>query len=135
MASAGSAKALIVEDSPVFRELLGALVADRLCCVEILEAGGVAEAKGLASGQDPDVVFVDVRLPDGNGLQLARELKARNPRLTVVVCTSHDLPEYRDAARNAGATHFVTKDRVFSDAVWSAIAEAVRDRPKPEARS
>jgi DNA-binding NarL/FixJ family response regulator len=131
---AGSAKALIVEDSPVFRELLGALVADRLCCVEVLEAGGIDEAKGLAAGQNPDVVFVDVRLPDGNGLQLARELKDRNPHLTVVVCTSHDLPEYRDAARTAGATHFVTKDRVFSDAVWSDIAEAVRDRPRPESR-
>lgn len=135
MASRCSAKALIVEDSLVFRELLGALAADRLACVEILEAGSVAEARHLASGHEPDVVFVDVRLPDGNGLQLARDLKARNPRLVVVVCTSHDLPEYRDAAQQAGAAHFVTKDRVFSDAVWSEISEGVRDVSRPAAQA
>ena len=127
--------ALVVEDSRVFRELLGKLASQRLCCVEVLEAGGVVEARQLAAAHDPDVVFVDVRLPDGNGLSLAGELKARNPRLTVFVCTSHDLPEYRDAAATAGAAHFVTKDRVFSDVVWSQIAEAVGARPGVEAKA
>jgi len=125
VASREARRALIVEDSAVFRELLRAMVCDRLGCHEVWEAGALHEARRLVEEWQPDVVFVDVRLPDGNGLVFAREVKKKYPHLTVVVCTSHDLPEYRDAALEMGAAHFVPKDNVFSDQEWGKISRSL----------
>lgn len=126
MASRDVRKALIVEDNEVFRRLLHAVVAERLACEEVLEAEALGVARRLVRDREPDVVFLDVRLPDGNGLAFARELRLAYPNLPVVVCTSHDLPEYRDAAREFGATHFVPKDNIFSDDEWGQIRRSLR---------
>jgi len=126
MTSKEARRALIVEDNEVFRGLLHAMVAERLACGEVLEAGGLREARRLIGTGEPDVVFMDVRLPDGSGLSFARELRSAYPNLPVVICTSHDLPEYRDAAREFGATHFVPKDNIFSDEEWGEIRRSLR---------
>jgi DNA-binding NarL/FixJ family response regulator len=55
------------------------------------------------------VVLLDLNLPDGNGLVLAEQIRAERPGTCVLVCTSHDLPEYREAATLRGATHFLSK--------------------------
>ncbi len=125
MASRETRRALIVEDSTVFRGLLRVMVCDRLSCAEVLEAGDLGDARRLLAEDTPDVVFMDVRLPDGNGLSFTRELKEKYPDITVVICSSHGLPEYRRAAAEVGACHFVPKDNVFSDLEWGKISESL----------
>lgn len=58
----------------------------------------------------PQLVFMDIRLPGENGLSLTKKIKAQHPEMLVVVLTSYDNPEYRDAALQSGASRFVSKD-------------------------
>ena len=58
----------------------------------------------------PKIVFMDIRLPGENGLELTKRIKEKYPDITVVIVTSYDLPEYRQAARENMADYFVPKD-------------------------
>ena len=58
---------------------------------------------------------MDIRLPGENGLELTQKIKVIYPDVTVVILTSYDLPEYRQAARQSKADHFVSKDSPTSD--------------------
>jgi DNA-binding NarL/FixJ family response regulator len=57
----------------------------------------------------PDLIFMDIKLPGENGLSLTRKIKAAHPNIIVVILTSYDLPEYRDAAFQYDANYFFTK--------------------------
>ncbi|MGZ4270286.1 MAG: response regulator [Solirubrobacteraceae bacterium] len=70
-----SPSVLIVDDDPVFRDLARAMLA-AAGFDEIAEAADVAEARAVAGRVRPDAVLLDVHLPDGDGLALARELGA-----------------------------------------------------------
>jgi DNA-binding NarL/FixJ family response regulator len=63
----------------------------------------------------PGIVFLDIRLPGENGLELAKKVKKSYPEIIVIILTSYDLPEYRQAARLSQADHFVTKDSPTQD--------------------
>jgi len=52
---------------------------------------------------------MDIRLPGENGLELTKKIKKNYPDITVVIVTSYDLPEYREAARESMADYFVPK--------------------------
>jgi DNA-binding NarL/FixJ family response regulator len=58
----------------------------------------------------PDTIFMDLRLPGANGLELTQKIKAQSPDTVVVIITNYDLPEYREAAFQSGADHFLSKD-------------------------
>jgi DNA-binding NarL/FixJ family response regulator len=58
----------------------------------------------------PDAIFMDLRLPGENGLELTKKIKAQYPDIVVVILTNYDLPEYREAAYQCGANHFLPKD-------------------------
>jgi len=58
----------------------------------------------------PEAIFMDVRLPGESGLELTRKIKAQYPDIIVVIITNYDLPEYREAAYESRADHFVSKD-------------------------
>jgi DNA-binding NarL/FixJ family response regulator len=84
------------------------------------------------------MVFMDIRLPGKNGLDLTREIKGHHPNLVISIFTSYDLPEYRKIAEEYGADHFVLKDAV-SGAEIAAMVRAVirkekRDRWKTESK-
>jgi CheY-like chemotaxis protein len=99
---------LIVDDDPEFRKLAGRLLTAGGLTV-IGEADSVAAALEAASRLEPSSVLVDVELPDGDGVALARELAAL-PWLPWVVLTSIDGDiTTADEARNAGARAFVNK--------------------------
>jgi DNA-binding NarL/FixJ family response regulator len=100
---------LVVEDNITFRQNLVELLKEEFPDIEILEAGGGEEALRLVNELHPFLVFMDIRLPGENGLELTTKIKNHHPETVVVILTSQDLPEYREAAQNVGATHFVSK--------------------------
>jgi DNA-binding NarL/FixJ family response regulator len=84
------------------------------------EAGSVAEALARVPAVRPDVVVLDMRLPDGSGADLCRSLRQRMPDLPCLVLTSYSDPEALEAAVSAGATGFLLK-QVRGPALVSAV--------------
>lgn len=119
---------LHVEDEAPNRALLRALIArapeEIVRDATLIDAADLASAREHLSANRIDLVLLDVRLPDGNGLDLARELRdtpaERHPR--VVVMSASVQPSERDAAMAAGADLFVSKPYVPAE-LTSIIAQ------------
>jgi DNA-binding NarL/FixJ family response regulator len=71
---------------------------------------------------DPDVVVLDITMPDMTGLQVASHLRDTHPRTKILFLTIHEQEEYISAAFSAGARGYVTKRRLVSD-----LARAIRE--------
>jgi DNA-binding NarL/FixJ family response regulator len=84
------------------------------------ECGTLAEAVRTVAAVTPDVVTLDVRLPDGSGLDLARSLRRSNPQLGIVMLTMYAGDEQLFSALDAGASAFVPKDAPVGDVVAAA---------------
>lgn len=99
---------LVVDDDPAFRELaVRVLAATRL---EVIgEADSVSAARAAAAAFRPDAALVDVGLPDGDGIALARELAALPWRPRVVLTSVDPDAASDEAVRQAGARGFVHK--------------------------
>ena len=117
--SGGGPTILHVEDEELNRALLRAVVTrssdPRLNGATIEEAGTLARARELLRDRDVDLVLMDVRLPDGSGLDLVREIKANRPELGVVVMSASVLPEEREHAMHSGCDAFLGKPYVAAD--------------------
>jgi CheY-like chemotaxis protein len=104
---------LAVEDQPVNVALLRAVLERSreatLHDLRLSVAGTLAEARAQLAAATFDFVLLDVRLPDGDGLELARELAAIEGGPRVVVLTANALPGDEQAARSAGADAFIAK--------------------------
>ncbi len=106
---------LLLEDQEVNRLLVRTAVgrsADPLLqAATILEASTLAEARSLLAGGRVDLAVLDVRVPDGNGLDLARELaeQADGHRPAIVIVSASVLPSERQAATDAGCDVFMGK--------------------------
>src|SRR3954447_15505483 len=79
---------LVVDDHEVVRQGLVALLDRRPGFQVVAEAGSVAEAIEQADRFEPDLVVMDVRLPDGSGIEACREIRARRPATRVIMLTS-----------------------------------------------
>jgi two-component system KDP operon response regulator KdpE len=108
-------KILLVEDEGPNRALARAVLArstdPRVAGFVLLEAPSLARARDILASGHVDLVLLDVRLPDGDGLGLAAELRKRaaKDRPIVVVLSASVLPSERDAALRAGADAFLAK--------------------------
>jgi DNA-binding NarL/FixJ family response regulator len=102
---------LVVDDDARFRGLAARLLtAENLAVVG--QAGTVAEANQLMAALRPDAVLVDVGLPDGDGIALARQLAALPWRPRIVLTSSDRDAATHDGALDAGAIAFVAKDEL-----------------------
>ena len=84
------------------------------------EAGSVADAVEVISRTTPDVSILDVRLPDGSGLEVARTVRAAHPTMGIVVLTMYAGDDQLFGALEAGASAFVPKDAPAEDVVAAA---------------
>ena len=100
---------LIVEDHQDFRESLKEVLAGRLPRAEVDEAKEGNEVLPKIEAHPPHLVFMDINIPGENGLELTRQIKQDFPKIVVVILTSYDLPEYREAAYRYGANYFLAK--------------------------
>ena len=102
-------KVLIVDDHEVVRMGLRSLL-NRESSVQVVgEAGSVAEAVEMASRFGPDVVVMDIRLPGGSGVEACREIRARSPKVQVIMLTSYADDEAVLASIMAGAAGYFLK--------------------------
>ncbi|MEJ2863145.1 response regulator transcription factor [Actinomycetospora flava] len=115
-------RVFLVDDHEVVRRGVAGLLADEPDLEVVGEAGTVAEAVARIEAVRPDVAVLDVRLPDGNGVELCRDLRSRRPELACLMLTSFTDEQAILDAVLAGASGYVIKDVRGSD-----IATAVRD--------
>lgn len=113
-------RVFLVDDHEVVRRGVAEVLEDDPALVVAGEAGSVAEALARVPAVRPDVVVLDMRLPDGSGADLCRSLRQRLPGLPCLVLTSFSEPEAREAAVRAGATGFLLK-QVRGPALVSAV--------------
>jgi two-component system, OmpR family, KDP operon response regulator KdpE len=112
---------LVVEDQLPNRALLKATVrraaSSRVREATILEATTLAEARTILEAGPIDLLVLDVRLPDGDGLSLARDLGQADERPRILVLSASVLPSDRTVALDAGADLFMAKPFVPADLV------------------
>ncbi len=113
---------LIVDDHAVVRIGLKTVLTNATGFRVVGEAGTVAESITLASQIRPDVVLMDVRLPDGSGVEACRRIKADQPDVRVVMLTSYQDEEAIVGAVMAGASGYLLKQ---ADA--ERLIQAIRD--------
>jgi DNA-binding NarL/FixJ family response regulator len=120
--------ALIVEDNPRFSEALRAGLQMRFPFLVTVLAAGVQEALSLVDSMRPDLIFTDMRLSDGNGLDLTRSVRAAGIDSVISILTSHDLPEYRDAAFSSGADKFMSKGSIVINDIFDVVKSLLDSR-------
>ena len=116
-------RVLVVDDHEVVREGLVAMLDRRPGFQVVAEAGTVAESIEMARKFMPELVIMDVRLPDGSGIEACREIRAEFPQTRVVMLTSYPDEEAVFSAIVAGASGYLLKQVRARDLV--AALEAV----------
>jgi two-component system response regulator DevR len=105
----GRMRMLVVDDHEVVRQGLVALLDRREGFEVVAQAGTMAEAIAAAERFEPDLVIMDVRLPDGSGIEACREIRAARPATRVVMLTSYPDEEAVLSAIIAGASGYLLK--------------------------
>jgi len=108
-------KTMLVEDNSSFRRLVKNELKDQFPSMNVIEAGDGIEAFQNIDSHPPNLIFMDIQLPGENGLELTRKIKAKYPEIIVIILTTHDLPEYREAAAGAKADYFLSKGSATSE--------------------
>lgn len=118
---------LIVEDSNTYRKALKRVLYKAFPEMIIEEAVNGGEANRKINSRLPDLILMDIALPDKNGLSLTKEIKDRHPETPVVIITNHDYPVYREAALESGAKAFLSKTWASPNEIVMTIAAVLRD--------
>jgi DNA-binding NarL/FixJ family response regulator len=117
-------RVVLVDDHPVFREGLRAVLAAAAGCCLVAEAGSVAEAVAAIEEHRPDVVLMDLQLPDGSGIEATSTVLALQPQLAVVVLTMSADPAALAAALAAGSRGYLLKGASPREVVAAVEAAA-----------
>ncbi len=101
---------LIVEDNVFFREMLKGKLQALFPSSAIYEATEGSEALQKVNSLKPELVFMDIRLPGENGIQFTQKIKGRYPNTRIIILTSYDSLEYREASIQSGGSCYLSKD-------------------------
>lgn len=112
--------ALVVEDSTLFRQLFKETLHDRFPSVAVHEAVNGKEAMRKIETLHPNLVFMDIRLPGENGLELTQKIKTQYPDMIVIILTGYDLPEYRQVSSQY-ADYFFSKDSSTAESIFTVV--------------
>ena len=106
----GKIKIIIADDHPVVREGLSAMLAREEDILVVAEAKDGREAVKMASKHSPDIVLMDLRMPEMDGVEAIRHLKEQNPEIQVIILTTYDDDEDIFRGIEAGARAYLLKD-------------------------
>jgi two-component system response regulator NreC len=109
---------LIVDDHVHIRKLLKEWLKDEFPHCGFLEAACAKDAINYCCrDESPDLVIMDISLPEINGITATLEIKTLQPEVPVVILTIYENDVYREAALKAGANGYVVKDRIHEDLI------------------
>jgi two-component system KDP operon response regulator KdpE len=124
---------LIVEDEPQMRRFLGTTL--RAHGFAVTEAASAREGLVQTAGRNPDVILLDLGLPDGDGLEVTREIR-RSARMPIIVLSARGREQDKVAALDLGADDYLTKPFGVSEllarirvALRHSVPDATADQP------
>jgi len=126
---------LIVENNDFFRRSFKEILKMYIPSLSVDESVDGSDALTKINQSSPDVVFMDIRLPGKNGLELTREIKGIHPNLVISILTSYDFPEYRKAAEEYGADHFLLKDALTGAEIAAIVGAAIEKRKRERSKT
>jgi DNA-binding NarL/FixJ family response regulator len=122
-------KTLIVEDNDNFRRALRDLLQTKFPFMILEEATNGYEVLAKVASFQPEIIFLDIRLPGENGLSLTPQIKKILPAIKIIILTAHDLPEYREAAYQKGADYFLAKGTTSNSEIINLIENIISSAP------
>ena len=123
-------RVLLVDDSPRFLQLAARYLAADSRIEIVGSALSGREALEQVTALQPDLVFMDVAMPDMNGLEATRAIKERAGAVRVVIVTLYDNAEYRAAAQRVGADGFLAKSEFVTE-VFDVITSLIDPAASP----
>jgi DNA-binding NarL/FixJ family response regulator len=116
----GVKRVLLVDDHPIVRQGLAQMIDQEADLQVCGQAQGAVEAMEAIGREAPDVAVVDLSLPDGNGIDLVKQIRERWPGLAVLVLSMHDESLHAERALRAGAKGYIMKQEA-TETVLTAI--------------
>lgn len=107
----------LAEDQRLIRELLAGVLALEADFKVVAEAGTGREAIALAQSTQPDIVVLDISLPDIDGMEVTRILRAAQPKLAILALSIHQEPYFVQEMLRAGAVGYVVKSAAVRELV------------------
>ena len=106
----------VIDDHPLMREAVGTLIRRLSPSKTIIELDRIAVvAQAIQQHGEPEVICLDMKLPDTHGVSGIRELKLRYPHLPMVVLTAMSAVDYKDLAMEAGADAYIEKSATATE--------------------
>jgi two-component system, NarL family, nitrate/nitrite response regulator NarL len=115
-------RVLIVEDHRMFSQALSAALDEADDIAVTSAVSSAADGLRAAAETNPDVVLMDYRLPDGNGVELARRIKATTPAARIVMLTASSDDSVLRQAIEAGCSGYLTKDHTIEELILAVRA-------------
>jgi CheY-like chemotaxis protein len=125
-------KVLVVDDDPVVGRSFDRVLSERGYAV--ITAANGQEALDRMAREDYDMVFTDIRMPGMDGIDVAAEIKARQPWMPVVIVTGYGTADAQARAKEVGVTAFLHKP-LSSDAIEASAREALQAAAAPVAQA
>jgi DNA-binding NarL/FixJ family response regulator len=117
-------RVLLADDHALVRQGFRRILEDEADIVVAGEAGGGAEAIALAQQLEPDVVVLDLGMPEINGLHAAIEILRRQPRQRILILSMYADPQYVRNALDAGVSGYILKNAMETDLIAAVRAVA-----------
>ena len=113
-------RVLVIDDSPLFRDLIRRFIEDAGCAEIVAEAARADEAASAVAEHRPDIVVMDWSLPDHDGIWATRQIKVLFPQADVIALTSTTDTRVADDFTRAGATAQFDKGDLNGLVTWIA---------------
>ena len=119
---------MLVEDSHSFRQVVKFYLLSEFSSICIVEAGDGVEALKEIDSYPPNLIFMDIRLPGENGLELTRRIKASHPGIIIIILTSHDLQEIQEAAAQCNADYSFNKGSMATGEIAALVKSILLEK-------
>jgi DNA-binding NarL/FixJ family response regulator len=128
-----SIRILVVDDHPITRTGIAAILREEPGMEVCAQAGGVTDAVRLFEEHDPDLTLMDLRLPDGHGVEAIQRIRLKNPNARIIVLTTYEGDEDIHQALQAGAMGYLIKGMTHDVLVQAILRvhHGIRFLPPP----
>jgi DNA-binding NtrC family response regulator len=116
---------LVMEDSPIIKKRIKDILNDTKVVRQLFFAEGLPEGVAIIDRHAPEVVFLDINLPDGNGLKNLYDIRQKYPAIKVIIITNQEYEKYKQVSMHLGAYCYLDKSYDF-DKISSVIQEISR---------